>query len=69
MSVMTERAYNPGYAMEIDRLNTFDNFYSNSCRTKEKFAEAGFFYTGRFILQRLVPHQRRVRRGWLLLHR
>ena len=46
LGIMTERAYHPGMAMQIERLNSFDNFFSDSSKTKEQFAEAGFFFTG-----------------------
>lgn len=50
LGIMTERAYHPGMAMQIERLNSFDNFFSDSSKTKEQFAEAGFFFTGRFMV-------------------
>ena len=46
LGVLTERACHTRYALKTERLNTFDHFYSDSCRTKDEFAEAGFFSTG-----------------------
>ena len=42
-----QHAFHASLTLKIERMNTFDNFYSDSCRTKEEFADAGFFYTGR----------------------
>ena len=38
------------YDAAIERLNSFDNFFSDSSKTKEQFAEAGFFFTGKFAV-------------------